>query len=68
MFRAGMIKILLQQYRGKSGRAADITGTTEFDPKATLGAFMAANRALNTSCARIAFPDFCKMTRPDFLS
>jgi hypothetical protein len=23
-------------FRGKSGRAADITGTTEFDPSATL--------------------------------
>jgi hypothetical protein len=27
------------RFRGKSGRAADITDTTEFDPQATLTAF-----------------------------
>jgi hypothetical protein len=27
------------RFRGKSGRAADITGTTEFDPKRSFQAF-----------------------------
>jgi hypothetical protein len=49
MFRAGMVKILLQQYRGHTGKHMLVLSFTGFDPTTDLGP---ANRLQNARDTR----------------
>src|SRR6266511_6297592 len=56
------------RFRGKSGRAADITGTTEFDPHRSFGSIHSiCLSALGTDRAMEAWyhPSIARMTHPE---